>query len=108
MDKEYTDVSVAEDTNCGYKELVESVSILKAVCENQTETIKILRDEIIQLIRESETHKAFIKTLFSQVATVVMLALPNVDVKIWSNMVKKTMDMGMFDNLYEKVERETK
>ena len=64
MDKEYTDVSVAEDTNCGYKELVEAIRFFKTTYENQVEINKILKDEIVQLIKESEMHKELIKNLF--------------------------------------------
>lgn len=108
MDKEYTDVSVAEDTNCGYREIVKSVVALKTVCKGQAEIIKILKDEIVQLIKESEMHKQLIKNLFEQVTTLVTMALPNVPVDVWRKLVENTKSLGAFDKLYDGVERKTK
>ena len=108
MDKEYTDVSVAEDTNCGYKELVEAVRFFKTIYENQVEINKILKDEIVQLIKESEMHKELIKNLFEQVATLVTTALPSVPVDVWNKLIEKTRSLGVFDELYDSVERKTK
>ncbi len=108
MDKEYTDVSVAEDTNCGYKELVEAVRFFKTIYENQVEINKILKDEIVQLIKESEMHKELIKDLFEQVATLVTTALPSVPVDVWNKLIEKTRSLGVFDELYDSVERKTK
>ncbi len=108
MDKEYTDVSVAEDTNCGYKELVEAIRFFKTTYENQVEINKILKDEIVQLIKESEMHKELIKNLFEQVATLVTTALPSVPVDVWNKLIEKTRSLGVFDELYDSVERKTK
>lgn len=106
--KEYTEATAANDINYGYKELVESVRVLKTVCENQAEIIKILKDEIVQLIKESETHKGLIKNLFEQVATLVTMTLPNVPIDVWNKLVEKTKSLGVFDKLYDGVERNTK
>ena len=84
VDKEYTEATAANDINYGYKELVEAVKFLKTTCENQIEINKILKDEIVQLIKESEMHKKLIKNLFEQVTTLVTAALPNVSVDVWS------------------------
>lgn len=108
VDKEYTEATAANDINYGYKELVESVRVLKTVCENQAEIIKILKDEIVQLIKESEMHKGFIKNLFEQVATLVTAALPGVSINVWNKLVEKTKSLGVFDKLYDGVERNTK
>ena len=108
IDKEYTEATAANDINYGYKELVESVRVLKTVCENQAEIIKILKDEIVQLIKESEMHKGFIKNLFEQVATLVTAALPGVSIDVWNKLVEKTKSLGVFDKLYDSVERNTK
>lgn len=108
IDKEYTEAAAANDINYGYKELVESVRVLKTVCENQAEIIKILKDEIVQLIKESEMHKGFIKNLFEQVATLVTAALPGVSIDVWNKLVEKTKSLGVFDKLYDGVERNTK
>ena len=108
MDKEYTDVSIAEDTNCGYKELVEAVRFLKTTCENQVEINKILKDEIVQLIKESEMHKQLIKNLFEQVITLVTTTLPSVPTDVWCKLVENTKSLGVFDKLYDGVERKTK
>lgn len=108
IDKEYTEATAANDINYGYKELVESVRVLKTVCENQAEIIKILKDEIVQLIKESEMHKGFIKNLFEQVATLVTAALPGVSIDVWNKLVEKTKSLGVFDKLYDGVERNTK
>lgn len=108
VDKEYTEATAANDTNYGYKELVEAVRFLKTTCENQAEIIKILKDEIVQLIKESEMHKGFIKNLFEQVATLVTMTLPNVPIDVWNKLVEKTKSLGVFDKLYDSVERNTK
>lgn len=107
VDKEYIEVTAANDTNYGYKELVEAVRFLKMTCENQAEIIKILKDEIVQLIKESEMHKGFIKNLFEQVATLTTMALPGVSVDVWNQLVEKTKSLGVFDKLYDSVERKT-
>ena len=104
MDKEYTDVSIAEGTNCGYKELVEVVRFLKTTCENQVEINKILKNEIVQLIKESEMHKRFIKNLFELAATLVTMTLLDVPDDVWNKMFEKTKSLGMFDKLYDGVE----
>lgn len=108
VDKEYIEVTAANDTNYGYKELVEAVRFLKTTCENQVEINKILKDEIVQLIKESEMHKEFIKNLFEQVATLVTAALPGDSVDVWNKLVEKTKSLGVFDKLYDSVERNTK
>lgn len=108
VDKEYTEATAANDTNYGYKELVEAVRFLKTTCENQVEINKILRDEIMQLIKESEMHKELIKNLFEQVASLVTAALPGVSVDVWNKLVEKTKSLGVFDKLYNSVERKTK
>lgn len=108
VDKEYTEVTAANDVNCGYRELVKDVAILKTVCEKQTETIKVLKDEIVQLIKESEMHKQLIKELFEQVTTLVTTALPNVPVDVWRKLVERTKSLGAFDKLYDGVKRETR
>ena len=87
------------------KELVEAVRFLKTTCENQVEINKILKDEIVQLIKESEMHKKLIKNLFEQVTTLVTAALPNVSVDVWSKLVEKTKSLGVFDKLYDDIER---
>ena len=107
VDKEYTEATAANDINYGYKELVEAVRFLKTTCENQAEIIKILKDEIVQLIKESEMHKGFIKNLFEQVASLVTAALPGVSVDVWNQLVEKTKSLGVFDKLYDSVERNT-
>lgn len=108
VDKEYTEATAANDINYGYKELVEAVRFLKTTCENQAEIIKILKDEIVQLIKESEMHKGFVKNLFEQVATLVTMTLPNVPIDVWNKLVEKTKSLGVFDKLYDSVERKTK
>lgn len=108
VDKEYIEVTAANDTNYGYKELVEAVRFLKTTCENQVEINKILKDEIMQLIKESEMHKELIKNLFEQVASLVTAALPGVSVDVWNKLVEKTKSLGVFDKLYNSVERNTK
>lgn len=108
VDKEYIEVTAANDTNYGYKELVEAVRFLKTTCENQVEINKILKDEIMQLIKESEMHKELIKNLFEQVASLVTAALPGVSVDVWNKLVEKTKSLGVFDKLYDSVERKTK
>lgn len=108
VDKEYIEVTAANDTNYGYKELVEAVRFLKTTCENQVEINKILKDEIMQLIKESEMHKELIKNLFEQVASLVTAALPGVSVDVWNKLVEKTKSLGVFDKLYDSVERNTK
>lgn len=107
-DKEYTEATATNDSNYGYKELVEAVRFLKTTCENQVEIIKILKNEIVQLIKESEMHKELIKNLFEQVASLVTAALPGVSVDVWNQLVKKTKSLGVFDKLYDSVERKTK
>lgn len=107
VDKEYIEVTAANDTNYGYKELVEAVRFLKTTCENQVEINKILKDEIMQLIKESEMHKELIKNLFEQVASLVTAALPGVSVDVWNKLVEKTKSLGVFDKLYDSVERKT-
>ncbi len=106
IDKEYTEATATNDSNYGYKELVEAVRFLKTTCENQVEINKILKDEIVQLIKESEMHKELIKNLFEQVATLVTMTLPRVPVGAWNKLVEKTMSLGVFDKLYDGVERE--
>lgn len=108
IDKEYIEVTAANDTNYGYKELVEAVRFLKTTCENQVEINKILKDEIMQLIKESEMHKELIKNLFEQVATLVTMTLPGVSIDVWNKLVEKTKSLGVFDKLYDNVERNTK
>lgn len=108
IDKEYTEATAANDINYGYKELVEAVRFLKTTCENQVEINKILKDEIMQLIKESEMHKELIKNLFEQVASLVTAALPGVSVDVWNKLVEKTKSLGVFDKLYNSVERKTK
>lgn len=107
MNKEYTEATAANDINYGYKELVEAVRFLKTACENQAEINKILKDEIVQLIKESEMHKELIKNLFEQVASLVTAALPGVSVDVWNQLVEKTKSLGVFDTLYDGVERKT-
>ena len=107
VDKEYIEVTAANDTNYGYKELVEAVRSLKTTCENQVEINKILKDEIVQLIKESEMHKELIKNLFEQVATLVTMTLPGVSIDVWNKLVEKTKSLGVFDKLYDSVERKT-
>lgn len=108
VDKEYTEATAANDINYGYKELVETVRFLKTTFENQVEINKILKDEIVQLIKESEMHKELIKNLFEQVASLVTAALPGVSVDVWNKLVEKTKSFGVFDKLYDSVERKTK
>ena len=108
MNKEYTEATAANDINYGYKELVEAVRFLKTACENQAEINKILKDEIVQLIKESEMHKQLIKNLFEQVASLATAALPGVSVDVWNQLVEKTKSLGVFDKLYDNVERKTK
>lgn len=108
VDKEYTEATAANDINYGYKELVEAVRFLKTTCENQVEINKILKDEIVQLIKESEMHKELIKNLFEQVATLVTTTRPNVPADVWNKLVEKTKSLGVFDKLYDSVERKTK
>lgn len=107
-DKEYTEATATNDSNYGYKELVEVVRFLKTTCESQTEAIKVLKDEIVQLIKESEMHKQLIKNLFEQVTTVVTTTLPSVPVDVWRKLVENTKSLGAFDKLYDGVERKTK
>lgn len=106
-DKEYTETIATNDDNHDYKELVEVVRFLKMTCENQVETNKILKDEIIQLIKESEMHKELIKNLFEQVASLATAALPGVSVDVWKQLVEKTKSLGVFDKLYDSIERKT-
>ena len=87
------------------KELIEAVRFLKTTCENQIEINKILKDEIVQLIKESEMHKKLIKNLFEQVTTLVTAALPNIPVDVWNKLVEKTKNLGVFDKLYDDIER---
>ena len=108
VDKEYIEVTAANDTNYGYKELVEAVRFLKTTCENQVEINKILKDEIMQLIKESEMHKKLIRELFEYVTTLVTTALPNVPINVWNKLVVKTKSLGVFDKLYDGIERNTK
>ena len=108
VDKEYTEATAANDTNYGYKELVESVRVLKTTCENQAEINKILKDEIMQLIKESEMHKKLIRELFEYVTTLVTTALPNIPINVWNKLVGKTKSLGVFDKLYDGIERNTK
>lgn len=105
--KEYTEATAANDINYGYKELVEAVRFLKTTYENQVEINKILKDEIVQLIKESEMHKELIKNLFEQVATLVTAALPGVSIDVWNKLVEKTKSLGVFDKLHDSVERKT-
>lgn len=107
VDKEYTEVTAANDINYGYKELVEAVRFLRTTCENQVEINKILKDEIMQLIKESEMHKELIKNLFEQVAALVTTALPGISVDVWNQLIEKTRSLGAFDKLYDNVERKT-
>lgn len=107
VDKEYTEATAANDANYGYKELVEAVRVLKTVCENQAEIIEVLKDEIVQLIKESEMHKGFIKNLFEQVTSLATAALPGISVDVWTQLVEKTKSLGVFDKLYDSVERKT-
>lgn len=90
------------------KELVEAVRFLKTTCENQVEINKILKDKIMQLIKESEMHKELIKNLFEQVTTLITTALPNIPVDVWNKLVEKTKSLGVFDKLYDGIERNTK
>ena len=99
VDKEYTEATAANDSNYGYKELVEAVRFLKTTCENQVEINKILKDEIMQLIKESEMHKQFIRELFEQVTTLVTTALPSVPIDVWRKLVERTKSLGAFDKL---------
>ena len=108
VDKEYTEATAANDTNYGYKELVEAVRFLKMTCENQVEINKILKDEIMQLVKESEMHKQFIRELFEHVTTLVTTTRPNVPADVWNKLVEKTKSLGVFDKLYDSVERNTK
>ena len=62
----------------------------------------------MQLIKESEMHKKLIKNLLEQVATLVTAALPDVSVDVWNKLVEKTKSLGVFDKLYDGVERKTK
>lgn len=105
MDKEYTEATAANNTNYEYKELVEAVRFLKTTCENQVGINKILKDEIVQLIKESEMHKELIKNLFEQVAALVTTALPGISVDVWNQLIEKTRSLGVFDKLYDGVER---
>lgn len=105
VDKEYTEATAANDINYGYKELVEAVRFLKTTCENQVEINKILKDEIVQLIKESEMHKELIKNLFEQVATLVTTTRPGISVDVWNQLIEKTRSLGVFDKLYDSVER---
>lgn len=107
-DKEYTEATVTNDSNDGYKELVEVVRFLKTTCENQVGINKILKNEIVQLIKESEMHKELIKNLFEQVATLTTMALPGISVDVWNKLIEKTRSLGVFDKLYDGVERDTK
>lgn len=104
-DKEYTEATATNDSNYGYKELVEAVRFFKTTCENQVEINKILKDEIVQLIKESEMHKQLIRELFEYVATLVTTALPSVPADVWCKLVEKTKSSGVFDKLYNDVER---
>lgn len=108
MDKEYTDVEPVEIKDYGYGNLVKDITALKIVCESQTEAIKVLKDEIMQLIKESEMHKNFIKSLFVQTATLTTTALPNFSVEVWNKLCQGTKNLGVFDKLYDEVEGETK
>ena len=108
VDKEYTEATAATDTNYGYKELVKAVRFLKMTCENQVEINKILKDEIMQLVKESEMHKQFIRELFEHVTTLVTTTRPNVPADVWNKLVEKTKSLGVFDKLYDSVERNTK
>lgn len=105
VDKEYTEATAANDSNYGYKELVEVVKFLKTVCENQAEINKVLKDEIVQLIKESEMHKQLIKNLFEHVTILVTTTLPGVSTDVWCKLVDSS---GAFDKLYDGVERKTK
>ena len=87
------------------KELVEAVRFLKTTCENQIEINKILKDEIVQLIKESEMHKQFIRELFEHVTTMVITALPDISADVWNKLVEKTKSLGVFDKLYDDIER---
>lgn len=107
-DKEYTEATATNDINYGYKELIEAVRFLKTTCENQVEINKILKDEVMQLIKESEMHKQLIKNLFEQVTTAVVTTLPSVPADVWCKLVEKTKSSGVFDKLYAGVERKTK
>lgn len=108
VDKEYTEATAANDSNYGYKELVEAVRFLKTTCENQVKINKILKDEIMQLIKESEMHKQFIRELFEHVTTLVTTTLPSVPADVWCKLVENTTSSGVFDKLYDGVERKTK
>ncbi len=108
VDKEYTEATTANDSNCGYKELVEAVRFFETTCEKQVEINEVLKDEIVQLIKESEMHKQLIKNLFEQVASLATAALPGVSVDVWNKLVEKTKSLGVFDKLYDGVERKTK
>lgn len=105
IDKEYTEATATNDSNCGYKELVEAVRFLKTTCENQVEINKVLKDEIVQLIKESEMHKQLIKNLFKQVTTLVTTTLPSVPADVWCKLVENTESLGVFNKLYDGVER---
>lgn len=105
MNKEYTEVTATNDSNYGYKELVEAVRFLKTACENQVEINKILKNEIMQLIKESEMHKQLIKNLFEHVTALVTTTLPGVSTEVWCKLVDSS---GAFDKLYDGVERKTK
>ena len=107
IDKEYTEITAANDINCGYKELVEAVRFLKTTYENQVGINKILKDEIVQLIKESEMHKELIKNLFEQVAALVTTALSGISIDVWNQLIEKTRSLGVFDKLYDSVERKT-
>lgn len=105
VDKECTEATAANDANYGYKKLVEAVRFLKTTYENQVEINKILKDEIMQLIKESEMHKELIKNLFEQVGSLVTAALPGISVDVWYQLVEKTKSLGVFDKLYDGVGR---
>lgn len=96
VDKEYTEATAANDTNYGYKELVEAVRFLKTTCENQVEINEILKDEIVQLMKESEMHKKLIKNLFEQVVALVTTTLPDVPIDVWNKLVEKTKGLGAY------------
>ena len=97
VDKEYTEATAANDINYGYKELVEAVRFLKTTCENQVEINKILKDEIMQVKKESEMNKKLIRELFEYVTTLVTTALPNGPINVWNKLVVKTKSLGVFD-----------
>ncbi len=104
-DKEYTEATATNDNNYGYKELVEAVRFLKTTCENQAEINKVLKDEIVQLIKESEMHKQLIKNLFEQVTTLITTTIPSVPADVWCKLVENTKSSEVFDKLYDSVER---